>query len=732
MAQSNPSGIDAYSPCPGGTGKKIKFCCNDLLGDLQKIDRLLQGEQSVAALRHIDAVLEKHPDRACLLAIRGLVLRGTGQREAAQENAKLFVEKHPENQAALAEAAILASGEAGTREAMDYLQRAIEAGNGQLQARLYEAFGATARVAMLEGYLTAARALYNFQAILNPEAPEPPSMLLRLFGSQQAPLLLRDESRWLPFPPDAAWLPRLNETLNAESVGKWRQAAEELASLAAELDTEPVPWQQLARLRGQVADVDGQIEALRRFAALDVPWDDAVEAEAIAMLLGEDALGDRVEISNINWEVDDAGRLEEALAFDRRCIKVPFNPAELADDENPPPRSVYWLLSCREPAKDEQLTIENMPRMLGQLMLFGRQTDRAARLEMLGVSHSERESAEQLLREIGGEALNGEPQHEVVAHISASQELLQAQWWPPEGADRAQLNRVVEEYQKDALLNRWPQLKLGVLDGRCPREAVEDESLRRRVAAAVLVLQAITERPAVGFDFAALAAELNLPAAEPIDPTEQPFDELPMVRYERVMVERLDDEELKHGLRKSMVFRAPKAMERFAHEAVERDSLAGSDEQVRAFTVLAQVQSDPAKAEAFYQQGREAMDAAGRSHAQLDLSELAWRFTRGEPEHIRRLIDHIQRDQLAEPGVREALTQMLVQFGVLNPDGTPGPAVTQAQQARQAMAGAGTAAGTPQPGAGQTEPPSESGLWTPDSGPSQTGESGGGKLWTPD
>jgi hypothetical protein len=29
--------IDAYSPCPGGTGKKIKFCCPDFLGELETI-----------------------------------------------------------------------------------------------------------------------------------------------------------------------------------------------------------------------------------------------------------------------------------------------------------------------------------------------------------------------------------------------------------------------------------------------------------------------------------------------------------------------------------------------------------------------------------------------------------------------------------------------------------------------------------------------------------------------
>ena len=40
--------LDAYSLCPGGTGKKIKFCCPDFLPELEKIDRMIEGEQFIA------------------------------------------------------------------------------------------------------------------------------------------------------------------------------------------------------------------------------------------------------------------------------------------------------------------------------------------------------------------------------------------------------------------------------------------------------------------------------------------------------------------------------------------------------------------------------------------------------------------------------------------------------------------------------------------------------------
>ena len=35
--------IDPYSPCPCGTGKKVKFCCPDLINELNEIQSMLEA-----------------------------------------------------------------------------------------------------------------------------------------------------------------------------------------------------------------------------------------------------------------------------------------------------------------------------------------------------------------------------------------------------------------------------------------------------------------------------------------------------------------------------------------------------------------------------------------------------------------------------------------------------------------------------------------------------------------
>ena len=42
--------LDTNQLCPGGTGKKIRFCCKDLVRELDKIVRLMEGGQRRAAL----------------------------------------------------------------------------------------------------------------------------------------------------------------------------------------------------------------------------------------------------------------------------------------------------------------------------------------------------------------------------------------------------------------------------------------------------------------------------------------------------------------------------------------------------------------------------------------------------------------------------------------------------------------------------------------------------------
>ncbi|MFN9271404.1 MAG: hypothetical protein ACK6DO_00025, partial [Planctomycetia bacterium] len=93
--------IDPYASCPGGTGKKVKFCCPDLVGDLEQLDRLIEGDQISAALEQVKRLAEKHPRRACLMATQGKLDRASKQVAVAAAACRAFLEALPENARAL-------------------------------------------------------------------------------------------------------------------------------------------------------------------------------------------------------------------------------------------------------------------------------------------------------------------------------------------------------------------------------------------------------------------------------------------------------------------------------------------------------------------------------------------------------------------------------------------------------------------------------------------------------
>jgi len=712
--------IDAYSPCPGGTGKKIKFCCNDLLPELQKIDRMVEGEQYLACLQRIDLLLaqDRGKDRACLLATKCMLLRATKQLEAAKTTIETFLEKHPDNQIALSESAILAA-ETDPRAALNLVQRAMQASDGALAGRTYQAMGLVAGTLLHRGFPLPARALLELQAEITEKDSRPHELLSALCQAGDIPLLLREDAPLASCPKDVPWRDQFTEAGNAFARGDWQKAAELYAALTAEAPDSPALWRNLASLRGWLADNVGCAEALRTYAALrsreENGLDDAVEAEATAMFLSEDPLGDQMEMLKMVWGVKDADRAQEAFLSSPRILAVPFDPARFSDGETPPPKGAYLLLDRPMPESAEGLDAEAIPLMLGQARQFGRQTDREAHLEVMGVVADDLTAVHQLVREAAGEAVESEPSQEVIGHWSASRKLLQPAWQPPRDAKPELIRPMLEQYLTSAILDQWPDLKLGIFDGRSPREVAGDESCRVRLSAALLVLEHWAESLPGNVDFNELRSRLQLPVLEPIDLQERSAVEVPIVRLARLEIEKLSDEQLLTAYYRAAAYAIRPVSRTFAKAIIDRPSLADSDERLHAFSTLARTEEDIDRALDYIDQGRRATEAKKESGATWDLMELSLQFARHDGKEAMRRIEHIPRDHLEEPGVGEALTRMLIDVGLIRPDGTPafGPE----------MAGA---AGMPE--AAEPEP---GGLWTPDSA-EPDGGGGGGKLRTPE
>jgi tetratricopeptide (TPR) repeat protein len=697
--------------CPCGTGKKIKFCCPDLLQELEKIDRMLEGEQNRACVQYIEQLQKTHPDRACLMALKGPVLRVLGQLDEAVANAKAFAEKHPVNATALAELAIVTAFQKGGREAMPIFQQAMARSEDGIGSAVYEAMSVLAQVLIAGGQYLAARALLQLMMAVSAEDNHPVELLVSLNRSPHVPLVMKDDPPLGSAADGVPWKARLDDALQPIQTGTWQESERRLTPLADEVADSPLIWRNLATVRGWLADDAGCAAALRKCAALGVPEEDAVEAIALAMLLAENPLQDAVDVLALEWTVEDVETLLASLTIDKRTLPLPVDRVFAAEDDSPPPRGAYILLDRPMAESAGGLDLENAPSFLGQVMVFGRQTDREARLELIGVTSSDRDKARTLIGELAGRTLGAEGPPKVISTVSASQELLESKIRPPADSTPQELERLMIAQRRRALLVEWPDLKLGVLGGKSPREAAGEPPLRNDLLAAILLLEMWCEPLPGAFDFNELRTALGLPALGPIDPEQLPIDDVPLVRMRRVMVEKLSDEDLLYGYRRTVAYTATAALREFARAVVDRPSLSGKDEQLMAYMNLARTEESLDRALEYVDRGRAATESLGRSPASWLLLELQFRFARGEAAEVSRLVQRLQTRHFREPGVADALMRFLVQIGAIRPDGSP--------------AGAGPDA-LGEPGPAQGAEPGK--LWVP--GGETAG--GGGKIWTPD
>src|SRR5690606_15782948 len=145
-------------------------------------------------------------------------------------------------------------------------------------------------------------------------------------------------------------------------------------------------WFNLALTRSWLADTPGAVEALHKYATLDMPADDAVEAEALAQLLDPAAQNDTIDVVQSTYTLRDFESANNAISSEPRFTRVPIETyLGRTENEGPPPRSAFAVLDRPEirSAADTELTPDAIPLVVGYIYLFGRETDREPRAELI-------------------------------------------------------------------------------------------------------------------------------------------------------------------------------------------------------------------------------------------------------------------------------------------------------------------------------------------------------------
>ena len=229
--------------------------------------------------------------------------------------------------------------------------------------------------------------------------------------------------------------------------------------------------------------------------------------------------------------------------------------------------------------------------------------------------------------------------------------------------------RLASEAISNAFTEKWPTMPLAVLDDKTPQEAAADPAYQLRLAAVLLVLEQNAEVESWPIDVDRLREQLNIPVPATIDPTSDDLSTLEPHDWHRVEAEKLTDEQLANLYRQAALYNARTAVQRLAPEVLRRDSLSEQLDMAAVAGGLAQLVDDPDEAVELLSQARSLAVKAGNSPARWYIAELPLRLMRGEANEVQNIMTVLQTKHIREPGVSEALYNILVRFGIITPDG---------------------------------------------------------------
>lgn len=698
--------LDVYSPCLGGLNKKIKFCqCGkDLLPDLNKIVDAIEGGQRAGALGLINRQLELKGSRPCLLTLKGATQLDLKDVEGARKTAAEFVQAHPDSPTACALSAILAAVDSNRDAALKWLQRALAEESTSVHELVMRALRAVSQLLIATGDYLAARAhLWLMLTLAGDDvdrAADAPEILAQLDRSSRlSPLIKQD---WpLVGPPDGAlWTDAFQAAFQLGRRGAWTEALQRFEALADELPNEPTIWKNIAILAGNLARTDQAAEAWHRYAAMrGVDLEQAVQAEALAQMLAPPEHPLVPEVVQ-TYQVLDTDRVLERLVSDRSTDQIQEDLSVLGSDESPPPKAAFWLLDRPLPPSGENLTFDQVPSIVGELHLFGRETDRDARLDLVTLKtedfESKADSVRRLLDEYGGEL----QQEQTIREVPAREAALDWQWRLPDDVTPATARALVEEKRRQMNLERWPSLPQPELDSKSPNEIFPDPEYRIRLLALILRLELNYEAAGIEFDFNKLRAQLRLPVREDLPAGQLLSGHIPLVQLHLLSPDQLSDDVLLGMFVVATVHGMRRAIRRLALALLDRTTVHDKVDRAQIYHALFSVARDPDEALQWLLDAKQAAIQANRSPALFLLEELELRRTRGEAAECQRLIDELQRRHIREPGVAQALYQWLEKIGAIAPDAR---ALRRTDAATAAVAPPAAAS---------------SGIWTPDQGAS--------------
>lgn len=517
--------IDVYQACPCGSGKKLKFCCLAIAGDITKIVRLHDNHQYALAQQALDA-LDKKPalgawSKAWIKTAKARILMAEEKLSEARECLAEALQHVPENPAALALNGFVAFALDKYPASRPAIYSAFQHATEQ-QASVLAALAAALGKFMSDlGHHMAARQHFLLALKWSPNDERHHDQLAEFEADRTVSYPLRGDYSLKPLADPGPFRERTDAAERLAAAGCFNEAAKQYRSIAQKEPNDPALWYDIGLCDAWAGDDALAAEAFKVSARVQKDFESAVDCQALARLLAMPTSRNRVNLLTGVYRVKSTSTLLTLLDQQAFLSRDDLN---IVEDGNLPKAAGSYTILDRVPATGtaEAPTPDEIPVSLGIVQVFDAQQVGAdsSRAQTSWVDSPEGRLAHQKLVEVAGSEM--ELMREVDARSPIDGELfpLHFSWHFPDtltGPERRRLQR--QRWQRN-IHDIWPNLKLESLGGKTPLEAAGIEDLNVPLAAEVLVLDAFCDRLDYVLETDVLRARLNLPPMAPLEVAE--------------------------------------------------------------------------------------------------------------------------------------------------------------------------------------------------------------------
>jgi tetratricopeptide (TPR) repeat protein len=578
--------LNPYSPCPCGSGKQFKWCCQPIHRQLSQVFELDQEGQHDAALTLMEDIVRQNPSNPEAHGRHALLLYQNGKSEEAEKALDQAFAINPNYAFGYFLKARFRLAEGEIAGALILLRKAAEVYSPEAHEMLAMVHVEIFDCEMKLNRPVAAHAAAELAQKYNPSDENLRKGIVEVFGpnNPNIPKVAWRKYEFKPLPESTsaerktAW----KQAMETQASGKLGHAEQAFAQLAAQDENDAAAWYNLGLVRAWLGRNADALEALDRYVALEANEADAAQAWALGEVLrvgqGMEDQADYVEYSRISPLRDPQPLMNAlgALERDKLLAGVQINEQEgilSAALLDPPP-----------PALTPELEARQAPR-LGAFLVVLR--------NVVKLWHINKDVLERTFAGLQKHAGTGLGQSADVRGPAKFHDITaEALVFPRNAHNQEEATARLAEGIEQFFEGQWLHRSLKSLSGVPPIDAAGHPVLRKKLAGVIAFLADCAGLSKYPYDFDRLRRKAGLLDAQPATAagaTGPDIGAMGAAELSALAPESLDEAQLEEAFRTALRLDARDLAGQFARAGIARSPRAEHPDRYPLFNHLIQM-----------------------------------------------------------------------------------------------------------------------------------------------